>query len=110
MVIFIFRGFNGAGNNFAKGFYTEGAELIESVLDQVRKEAESCESMQGFQVCHSCGGGTGSGLGSRIISALHDDFSDKIIGTFTVFPSPKVKKLKNRFLMWSLSPITLLSV
>jgi len=30
-----------AGNNWAKGYYTEGAELIDSVLDFVRKESES---------------------------------------------------------------------
>ncbi|XP_058291335.1 tubulin beta-8 chain-like, partial [Hylobates moloch] len=30
----------GAGNNWAKGHYTEGAELMESVMDVVRKEAE----------------------------------------------------------------------
>ena len=34
---FVF-GQNGAGNNWAKGHYTEGAELIDSVLDVVRKE------------------------------------------------------------------------
>lgn len=32
---FIF-GQSGAGNNWAKGHYTEGAELVESVLDVVR--------------------------------------------------------------------------
>ena len=37
----------GAGNNWAKGHYTEGAELIDSVLDIVRKEAESCDCLQG---------------------------------------------------------------
>jgi tubulin beta len=37
---FVF-GQTGAGNNWAKGHYTEGAELIDSVLDVVRKEAES---------------------------------------------------------------------
>ncbi|XP_054237982.1 tubulin beta-6 chain isoform X6 [Indicator indicator] len=34
---FIF-GQTGAGNNWAKGHYTEGAELVDSVLDVVRKE------------------------------------------------------------------------
>ncbi|KAF6145654.1 hypothetical protein GIB67_000124 [Kingdonia uniflora] len=58
---FVF-GQSGAGNNWAKGHYTEGAELIDSVLDVVRKEAENCDCLQGFQVCHSLGGGTGSGL------------------------------------------------
>ncbi|KAK7274729.1 hypothetical protein RIF29_15826 [Crotalaria pallida] len=46
---FVF-GQSGAGNNWAKGHYTEGAELIDSVLDVVRKEAENCDCLQGFQV------------------------------------------------------------
>merc|ERR1711939_1154646 len=71
---FVF-GQTGAGNNWAKGHYTEGAELIDSVLDVVRKEAEGCDCLQGFQITHSLGGGTGSGMGTLLIS---------------VFPSPKV--------------------
>ena len=43
---FVF-GQTGAGNNWAKGHYTEGAELIDSVLDVVRKEAEGCDCLQG---------------------------------------------------------------
>jgi tubulin beta len=43
---FVF-GQTGAGNNWAKGHYTEGAELIDSILDVVRKEAESCDCLQG---------------------------------------------------------------
>ncbi|KAG5462916.1 MAG: Tubulin/FtsZ, GTPase domain-containing protein, partial [Olpidium bornovanus] len=57
---FVF-GQSGAGNNWAKGHYTEGAELVDSVLDVVRKEAESCDCLQGFQITHSLGGGTGAG-------------------------------------------------
>ena len=41
---FIF-GQSGAGNNWAKGHYTEGAELIDSVLDVVRKEAEGSDCL-----------------------------------------------------------------
>lgn len=44
---FVF-GQSGAGNNWAKGHYTEGAELIDSVLDVVRKEAENCDCLQGI--------------------------------------------------------------
>ncbi|GKV15565.1 hypothetical protein SLEP1_g26347 [Rubroshorea leprosula] len=43
--IFVF-GQSGAGNNWAKGHYTEGAELIDAVLDVVRKEAENCDLSQ----------------------------------------------------------------
>lgn len=33
-------GQSGAGNNWAKGHYTEGAELVDSVLDMMRLEIE----------------------------------------------------------------------
>ncbi|XP_029073740.1 tubulin beta-4A chain isoform X15 [Monodon monoceros] len=36
---FVF-GQSGAGNNWAKGHYTEGAELVDAVLDVVRKEVD----------------------------------------------------------------------
>jgi len=147
---FVF-GQSGAGNNWAKGHYTEGAELIDSVLDVVRKEAENCDCMQGllnsihfisffltislyidivflncgcsepenlynasmwglqqfivcncnrlnfivlvltgFQVCHSLGGGTGSGMGTLLISKIREEYPDRMMLTFSVFPSPKV--------------------
>ncbi|KAL3701472.1 hypothetical protein R1sor_019494 [Riccia sorocarpa] len=86
---FVF-GQSGAGNNWAKGHYTEGAELIDSVLDVVRKEAESCDCLQGFQVCHSLGGGTGSGMGTLLISKIREEYPDRMMLTFSVFPSPKV--------------------
>ena len=87
---FVF-GQSGAGNNWAKGHYTEGAELVDSVLDVVRKEAESCDCLQGFQLCHSLGGGTGSGMGTLLISKIREEYPDRIMNTFSVVPSPKVK-------------------
>ncbi|PSC72040.1 tubulin beta chain [Micractinium conductrix] len=86
---FVF-GQSGAGNNWAKGHYTEGAELIDSVLDVVRKEAESCDCLQGFQLCHSLGGGTGSGMGTLLISKIREEYPDRMMATFSVVPSPKV--------------------
>jgi len=99
----------------------------------VRKEAESCDCLQGFQITHSLGGGTGSGMGTLLISKIreeypgipHDPFlcflylfnallfsclrcltlytrknvfespllllpADRMMATFSVFPSPKV--------------------
>ncbi|KNH04975.1 beta-tubulin [Perkinsela sp. CCAP 1560/4] len=86
---FVF-GQTGAGNNWAKGHYTEGAELIDSVLDACRREAESCDCLQGFQVSHSLGGGTGSGMGTLLISKLREEYPDRMMLTFSVIPSPKV--------------------
>ncbi|XP_030640267.1 tubulin beta-4B chain isoform X17 [Chanos chanos] len=86
---FVF-GQSGAGNNWAKGHYTEGAELVDSVLDVVRKESESCDCLQGFQLTHSLGGGTGSGMGTLLISKIREEYPDRIMNTFSVVPSPKV--------------------
>ncbi len=85
-----FAGQSGAGNNWAKGHYTEGAELVDSVLDVVRKESESCDCLQGFQLTHSLGGGTGSGMGTLLISKIREEYPDRIMMTFSVVPSPKV--------------------
>ncbi|XP_029787364.1 tubulin beta chain-like, partial [Suricata suricatta] len=87
---FPLAGQSGAGNNWAKGHYTEGAELVDSVLDVVRKESESCDCLQGFQLTHSLGGGTGSGMGTLLISKIREEYPDRIMNTFSVMPSPKV--------------------
>ncbi|KAH7230763.1 beta tubulin, partial [Fusarium solani] len=86
---FVF-GHSSAGNNWAKGHYTEGAELVDQVLDVVRREAEGCDSLQGFQMTHSLGGGTGSGMGTLLISKIREEFPDRMMATFSVVPSPKV--------------------
>jgi len=86
---FVF-GQSGAGNNWAKGHYTEGAELVDSVLDVIRKESEACDVLQGFQITHSMGGGTGSGMGTLLVSKIREEFPDRIMSTYSVVPSPKV--------------------
>ncbi|KAI4204044.1 MAG: hypothetical protein LQ350_001437 [Teloschistes chrysophthalmus] len=86
---FVF-GQSGAGNNWAKGHYTEGAELVDQVLDVVRREAEGCDCLQGFQITHSLGGGTGAGMGTLLISKIREEFPDRMMATFSVMPSPKV--------------------
>ncbi|XP_070981469.1 tubulin beta-4 chain-like [Oncorhynchus clarkii lewisi] len=86
---FIF-GQSGAGNNWAKGHYTEGAELVEAVMDVVRKEADNCDCLQGFQLTHSLGGGTGSGMGTLLINKIQEEYPDRMMATFSVVPSPKV--------------------
>lgn len=46
--------------------------------------------VSGFQVCHSLGGGTGSGMGTLLISKIREEYPDRMMLTFSVFPSPKV--------------------
>jgi len=60
------------------------------VMDATRKQAEDCDQLQGFQVCHSIGGGTGSGMGTLLISKVREEYPDRIMATYSIFPSPKV--------------------
>jgi len=83
-------GANGAGNNWAKGHYTEGAELVDTVLDKIRLAIEGCDSPQGFQLFHSLGGGTGSGMGTLLLLKVRDAYPDRITTTYSIYPSPKV--------------------
>ncbi|KAJ7672246.1 beta-tubulin 2 [Mycena polygramma] len=86
------HGESGAGNNWAKGFYTEGAELIDPIMEVIRKQSEQCDCLQGFQIIHSIGGGTGSGLGCLLLSKMREEFPDRMLATFSILPSPKVSE------------------
>ena len=52
-------GQSGAGDNWEKGHYTEGAELIDDVLNVVWREAQGKDCVQGFSVTQSLGAGVG---------------------------------------------------
>jgi len=83
-------GASGAGNNWAKGHYTEGAEHVETVMEKIRVQHEKCDSTQAFTLYHSIGGGTGSGFGTLILLKIRDAYPDKITCSYSVYPSPKV--------------------
>lgn len=82
-----------AANNWGKGHYTLGGELIDTIIDTLRKEIESCDCLQGFQMTHSIGGGTGSGLGTLLLTKIKDRYADRINCTYTIFPSEKVSDI-----------------
>ena len=41
-------------------------------MNMIRSEVEICDKFDGFTLCHSIAGGTGSGLGSWILEQLPD--------------------------------------
>ena len=79
-----------ASNNYARGHYTVGKELIDEVLDKVRHVADNCSGLQGFLVFHSFGGGTGSGFGALLMERLSVDYGKKCKLEFCVYPAPQV--------------------
>merc|ERR1712166_40007 len=79
-----------AANNFARGHYTIGKEIVDLCLDRIRKLADQCTGLQGSLVFNAVGGGTGSGLGSLLLERLSVDYGKKSKLGFTVYPSPQV--------------------
>lgn len=79
---------SGSGNNWAHGHHVYGPQYRETLLECVRSEVEQCDSLQGFLLLHSMGGGTGSGLGTYLLGALEDAHPEVFRFTVSLFPSP----------------------
>ena len=79
-----------AANNYARGHYTVGKEIVDLVLEKLRKQAEQCTGLQGFLIFHSFGGGTGSGFTSLLMERLSVDYGKKSKLEFSIYPAPQV--------------------
>ena len=84
--IYISKNGGGAGNIWASG-YSQGKQLSEEFFEIIEREAEGADSLDGFILCHSIAGGTGSGMGSYVLETIQDRFPKKLIQTYSVFPS-----------------------
>lgn len=79
-----------AANNYARGRYTIGREMIDVCMDRIRRLSEQCKGLQGFLVFHSFGGGTGSGFTSMLMERLSIDYGKKAKLEFVIYPAPQV--------------------
>ncbi|KAA0184980.1 Tubulin alpha chain [Fasciolopsis buskii] len=79
-----------AANNYARGHYTHGREIVDCVLDRIRKLAEKCIGLKSFLIFHSFGGGTGSGFTSLLMERICLDYGKISKLEFAVYPSPQI--------------------
>jgi len=84
--VFVHKDGGGAGNNWAAG-YALAESVAEEVIETLDREADGADSLEGFQLCHSIAGGTGSGMGSFLLEAISDRYPKKVIQTYSVFPN-----------------------
>ncbi|KAH8516910.1 hypothetical protein H0E87_005030 [Populus deltoides] len=84
--IFVSDHGGGAGNNWASGYH-QGKGVEEDIVDMIDREADGSDSLEGFVLCHSIAGGTGSGMGSYLLETLNDRYSKKLVQTYSVFPN-----------------------
>ncbi|XP_055137499.1 tubulin beta-8 chain-like isoform X9 [Symphalangus syndactylus] len=76
-------------NEASSGRYMPHAVVMDlepGTMDSVRSRPFG----QGFQLTHSLGGGTGSGMGTLLLSKIREEYPDRIINTFSILPSPKL--------------------
>ncbi|EQC39446.1 hypothetical protein SDRG_03648 [Saprolegnia diclina VS20] len=78
---------SGSGNNWAHGYALYGPQYKEQLFEKLQHATELCDSLQSFFVLHSMGGGTGSGLGTYILSLLEDHYPEAYRFTTAIFPS-----------------------
>ncbi|CAL6409311.1 unnamed protein product [Bathycoccus prasinos] len=70
-----------AANNFARGHYTIGKEMVDVALDRIRKLADNCTGLQGF---------FGLQRRRRRDRFRFGIFAFRTILGFTIYPSPQV--------------------
>ena len=92
-----------AANNYARGHYTIGKEMVDLTCDKIRKLVENCTGLQGFILFHSFGGGSGSGFGSLLMERLSIEYGKKSKLNFSIYPSPQVNYLQFGFCLYILS-------
>ena len=63
----------------------QGSEHEDHVMEMIEREADGSDSLEGFVLCHSIAGGTGSGMGSFLLERLNDHFPKKLIQVIFLF-------------------------
>jgi tubulin alpha len=87
---FMLAGIEDAANNFARGHYTVGKEMIDAVDEKLRQLSDCATNVQGFVVTHSVGGGTGSGMGALLLERLMVNYRKKSKILFNIYPSNNI--------------------
>lgn len=86
----VVAGKQGRGCNWAMGYngpnILERNPLHEQALEALRKEVERCDCYSGTVMMHSLAGGTGSGLGSRLLEGIRDEYPLAYILSVVVAP------------------------
>jgi tubulin gamma len=71
---------NGRGNNWALGYdinfkeFKQEKSLVQDSFEKINFFIEKCDFLKGFMFIHSLYGGTGSGISTRLIEMLRDEY------------------------------------
>ncbi|PSN57422.1 Tubulin alpha chain [Blattella germanica] len=90
----LINGKEDAANNYARGHYSVGRDILDDVAERLRLLTENCSGLQGFLVFHSMGGGTGSGFASLLLEHISRDYAKKSRLQFIVYPAPQASQIR----------------
>jgi len=85
----------GRGNNWAYGYARDesaepaqfdGGSLVSRAVERVRKVVESLDIYEGCTMLHSLSGGTGSGVGTRLLEELREAYPMHYLTSCPVVP------------------------
>ncbi|KAJ9441002.1 Tubulin gamma chain [Diplonema papillatum] len=76
----------GSANNWAFGYHVQAVCCEEQIMKDVQSEVEHMDALMGIHVVHAVAGGTGSGVGSRVLEALRDTFPSTSLVAMSVLP------------------------
>ncbi|KAF6772068.1 hypothetical protein AHF37_09248 [Paragonimus kellicotti] len=62
----------GSGNNWAYGFFVHASNIVEKLDGPFQRQLERCDYLDGLLVSMSLAGGTGSGVGTKLLLNLSD--------------------------------------
>jgi len=65
-------GLEGAANCYARGYFVSGKDLRSKLLLSLRRMAEQCSCLENIYLFSAVGGGTGSGLSTKILQMCAD--------------------------------------
>lgn len=68
--------------SFTEKYYQENSQILEFALDAIRKEIERTDCFLGVNLICSLGGGTGSGLGTRLCEEIKDNMRIRILAQY----------------------------
>lgn len=77
---------HGSANNWAMGFTALSPESLDSITDSFRQVVERMDWWSGTVVAHSLAGGTGSGVGSRLLLELRDAYPRQWLVSAAMLP------------------------
>lgn len=87
---YLISGKEDSANNFVRGFHTIGRTMIDSVAEKIRQVVEHTNNLQGFFLCHSFGGGTGSGFSAKLLETLVDEYPRLTKLQVAIYPAPGI--------------------